>query len=295
MRRSVLILGMLVAAGTAAGLGRLQASDPPPDPERTAMRERLERRLNETNRIRDRLEAAIKQIDQGATLDDVRAGVFIPGEFRRPPGEKDRGDASRLEGRRSGPERADGGPPPEDRRGGPPGPREGGDPAADRRLVMGFLERYDPPMAERIKALLNDRPDDAGRWLGRLAPRIRELMAEKDDELRDLRIAEFRNGQSIMDAARRLGESMRDPAAPEQAEKTRAELREALGRQFDLRAKVHEREIAVLESRVRELRAELDEQTGKRDSYIDQRVEEIRRFTSEWAEHERIRVRPGKP
>jgi hypothetical protein len=267
---------MLIVAGAALGAGPVQ---PPPEPplmevdERAALRERLERRLGETNRARERLESALRRLEEGAPLESVRAETVPWGERRGGPGEP---------GRRRG-----AGP-----HGPAPGPAEG--PESDRRLVLGFLERFNPEGLERMKAVIRDDPEGARRWIVRLAPRVRELMAEKDDQLRELRIEEFRNGQALLGAARVLAAAHRGPEPDEvKAEAARAELREALGRQFDLRMKIREREIAVLEERIRQLRAELEDQAGSREAFVEEKLGEIRRAAREWAEHEGRRPPPG--
>lgn len=266
-----LIAGATLGAAVAISGASLQP--PEPDTDRANLRERLQVRLNEANRTRERIEAALKRLDEGAPTSEVRAEAFRPGEGR-PEG---RGPDFRRERR-------------------PPGPRGGeqpGDPQAEQRLVLGFLERFNPPMAERMKAALENDPDGAGHWIGRMAPRVRELLGERDEQLRDLRIAEFRNSQEVIDAARRLVVALREggPETPA-AESAREALRTALGQQFDVRMLIRGREITALEERLEQLRAEVRQHEGSRDAFVNDKLGEIRRAAREWAEREH---RSGPP
>lgn len=266
------IVGMVAGAAVAGSGAALQP--PATEPDRANLRERLVIRLNEANRTRERIEAALKRLDDGAPVGEVRAEAFRPGEGRL-------GGSDLRRDRR----------PP-----GPPGPRAGdqpGDPEADRRLVMGFLERYNPEMAQRMKAALESDAEGAGRWIMRMAPRVRELMTERDEQLREMRIAEFRNGQQVIEAARRLAGALREgnPEAPA-AESARQALREALGQQFDIRMTIRRREIAALEERLEQLRAEVRQHEGSRDAFVNDKLEEIRRAAREWVERDH---RSGTP
>lgn len=271
----------LAAAGAAAQPGgRPPHGEPPAEPadERAALRSRLERRLAEIDRLHDRVQEAMDRLDRGEPLDAVRGEVFPPGDLRR-------GDR--------GPDRREpGGRPPRGPEGGPPPPLAGPpDPDADRHLVISFLEEHDPAGAKRMEDVLRDRPEDGARWIGRTAQRIRAILEERDDTLRALRLREYLVGRRAVSATRRLADAMASPGNAADAEAARQDLNRALGEQFDVRMELCQREIKVLEDRVALLRTGLEQQQGKRDQFITDRADEIRRATREWAE----RARAGTP
>lgn len=280
-RRATLLRAAAVAViATAAGftIAQQPASQPTPaaqpeglkptpEQERAALKARLERRLAESKAMQERFEAALKRLDAGAPTQDVLTSVEPAGRFPRsgPPGPP--GDHN---GRT--------------RRAGTPGQEPG--PSAqpmDRDAILVFMDRHNPEMAARFRSALKDNPAAGERLLARVEPHIRELQAEKDPEIRSLRLSEMQNGWEIMSTGRQLTDSFRKKAADDDQAKIRATLSDLIGRQFDLQVKLHEREIASLEGRITQLRTEMSEQLSKRDSYITERVDQITKFAQDRA------------
>ncbi|MEX2218003.1 MAG: hypothetical protein WD749_04520 [Phycisphaerales bacterium] len=249
-------------AGTLIGavmLGGLAAQPPQPPPARepddaASLRARFVRRIAESRQMIERFEQAVARLDRGEAPDAVRDSVE-PWR-RRAPGST---------GANGG--RADGGPD----RGELP----------DRATIMEFLTRHYPEMVTRIKDLEKDNAPAAERTIARLAPHIRELLAERDEELRALRIAEFRSGWESMGAMRRLIDALRKDAAGAEAAEAQKQAVAAFGAHFEAQSAVRTREIAVLEQRIAQLRKELGEKLSERDNYISQRLD----FAKERAQH----------
>lgn len=252
--------------------GRSQEGKPPLD--REALKARLQRRLEESRKSQERLEAAIKRLDEGASPDDVR--TEMEGDIRGGRG----GGPQAMRGNGGGPGRPDG-----EGRGGRfgdrgRGPGEGPPPAPvpDRELVLEFLKNHPGPMATRLSEAIKNNPREADVMIGRLAPRVREFMSERDPQTRDLRIEEFQLGPEIFAASRRLAEAMRagpDDSRDGEVKEAESALREVLTRQFDVRLKLHTRELETLEKRLRELREEVDENVKGRDEKIEKRLRDI--------------------
>jgi hypothetical protein len=264
------------AAFTAlAGVALVGAQSQPPAPatadaqpaaqptakpdERAALRARLERRLDETKRLQERLEGAIKRLDGGESVEQVRTDV--PEPMRR------QGQGGGPGHPRGGP---DGAPPPS----GGPGGDHAGRPPLDRAVVMDYLKKNAPEAAQRLEDASKENPQIGERIYGRIEPQVREILGEKDADSRDLRLAEFKNGFATMAAIRAYGDTARDGKDTAAAE---SRLRELIGQHFDLQTRLREREIAVLETRIGNLRTEVSDRGSTRDSFITERIEKIKR------------------
>jgi len=276
-------LGVGVAFGAQpadSGPARSAPSDsatPSPDglvgrPNEPASAKRLlERRIEDLQRRERTLRDALARIERG----EAPAGVLsaIEDEPRR----GSRGGEFR---RRAADDAGPGGPdePSLDREGPDWAPRALSPEQRERSIA--FLRQHLPTLAARFNALQERNAAFADRMLSRMTPGIREAQsAERDDpELFELRLDEMRNGLSIMDAtkkARDLASSADGSDADRRA--AEAELREALERQFDIRSRVQSREIERLERRLARLREDLAEKRGRRDSFIDGVIEQVRR------------------
>ncbi|MFM9994449.1 MAG: hypothetical protein ACKVU4_01465 [Phycisphaerales bacterium] len=279
--RLALFAACLLVVGTSAGTAWAQgAADPaakpgtdaPPRPrtveeDREQVKARLTRRQEDLARIQQRIQQAIERLDAGAALDEVRQLADRPGDRPgdRGPGERD--------GRRGPGGRERGAGDPND--GGPPATREGGPPddrGMDRERTLAFVREHLPELWERIEQARQRGEEDHERMIGRLMPRLRELMAERDERVRDARIAEFRHGQTMFTAAFRYGELVRGGSPEAEQAAAKAELRTLVGKQFDLRIARHQAEIASLEDRLARLRKDVEEQTSRRDEVIDDGV-----------------------
>jgi hypothetical protein len=108
-----------------------------------------------------------------------------------------------------------------------------------------------------------------------MEPNVREIIAERDPEMKVLRRDSFHNDMDVMHAGREFYEAhLKEPQSD--ATKQKAEkLRDLLGTHFDLRIKMHQQEISLLERRIKQLRDELEKQPTDRQQFIDKRVEDL--------------------
>lgn len=297
--RSLLIAAAscIVAAGA---LGQDQASTgpeptaPPParsaTDDREAMKSRLERWLADTRQREERITAALKKLAEGGTEDEVRKLVEPSLRPGRPTGTGGNSRPPRDGGQpRSRPGGGAGGGP-----GGGPGdgrPVEG----PDRELVMAFIKKNNPELYTRIEEAFKQNPEAGERVFGRLAPHIREVITERDPEVRELRIAELQAGWQALEAMRNLGEATKRSAPEGELAQLTAKLREALARHFDLQTQLKQQEITSLEQRLARLKEEVSHQSTKRDQLIDERMEQIKRGPRERPGHAPPGAEPPKP
>lgn len=227
----------------------------PPDENRRQMRERIAERLQEsgadravmkrrlreeverTKRTQERMERAIAELDEGA---EPREVVRMLRETR------------------------------EER----PWSREVSD--DDRARALGFLREHAPQMAERLGAVIESGGAMGDRMVARIASELREVdhARARDPEIGAARERALVTGLALRMTHERYRESKRR-GDEEAAEKARAELRDLIGTQFDLEARMRGFEIERLRDRVERLQTELDEHAAKRDDVIDKHLERL--------------------
>jgi hypothetical protein len=239
--------------------------------DRAALKARLERRLADTKQLEIRIDQALARLDKGDSPDAVRDSIDL-GHGARPARRPALGAAGAGA-------RPDTGPAGRDRQG---RPAEKLDPA-EREAVLVFVGQQSPETLERIKTLTRDDPAAADRTLAHLAPHVREVQAEPDAESRELKIAEMRNGWETVSAMRKLTETLRSGAKPEETEKASARLQDLLGTHFDLEVKIRNREISLLKDRVAEIQRELSDRLGERQKFVTERFDQFLRRAKERA------------
>jgi hypothetical protein len=94
---------------------------------------------------------------------------------------------------------------------------------------------------------------------------------DADPEVQKLNHEERELARQADDISRRLG----DAENTGDRDKLRTELREVLGKQFDIQRERREQEIAQIEERVRKLRDQLKKRTDNRQKIIDNRIDQI--------------------
>lgn len=306
---SVCVGAMALGGGTAIGAPqpeprgeRAQRPVPPHGQEggggRRVLREMIERRIEFTRRQMERLERALRMLDDGADPAEVEAEFPDIGRGPGGPGGSGGGPGGMIDG-----EPFDG---PPGQRGQGRGPRDGGaggeggmgrrEPPPDRPLtdeeraaVREFLRTAQPRLHEMFTELEKADPDEAARRMREMFPRFRPMieLRQNDPALFELRMRELRTGREAMEAARRLIEIERDAGAPE-ADRARAEeaFRGAVVAHLDARADIGRHELnRQIENARREL-AELDRRASERES-------EVLRFMQRMIERERQRARDG--
>jgi len=301
------MVGTAIAQPEQAGAG--ESSQPQSEGTaggRAALRERIEQRRAQLRRSQERIDLAIKLMDEGATIDRLReeypelfrparggGGPEGPDLLDGPPG------AGMGGGRRPGMRGGEG---PQDERGmldgperferggpgggpgggeGRPGGERGRDrPGADRpptdeeRAAMReFLRVGQPRLFEAFQELEERDPEEAKRKLVEMFPRVRPLleMRQNDPQMFELRMKDLRNGREAMEAARWLAqhEQAGSSAGSDDLAKRRESMRAALLKQFDARTEIHRRELDRQSERLTEARAELETRAAERNKSVE--------------------------
>ncbi|MFN0133098.1 MAG: hypothetical protein ACKVW3_11315 [Phycisphaerales bacterium] len=233
--------------------------------DQATLRERLQRRLTDASQIADRMKRAIAALDAGASAAEI-AAMTEPGARR--PGAWAVGEGARAAE-----------PPP---------------PPMDRERLMAFVRRINPEMGRRLEEALQREPAGAERLLARIERQVRDIQAEQDPELKEIKIAEARGQWRLLEATRVLAASLRRGAAEADMEAARGTVREILREQFDLRLRRQEHELARLEARVNRLRDEKQQMGGKRDEMVEGRLQQIEQNATKEPERRPLE-RPSEP
>lgn len=303
---------MALAAGAAcvAGVAVAQpdrGADRPPGPQAEdapvglpAIRERIQQRREQLRRAQERIDLAMKRMDEGATVEQLQAEY--PEFFRPRPGMAGGpegfdghdglpgGPGGRRPGMRGG-EGPDGlmggpdGPDRFDRSGGPGGPggmgergrdRAGSDRAPtdeERAAIREFLRVAQPRLYELLQDLEEHDPAEAKRKLTEAFPRVRPLLdlRKSDPEMFELRMKDLRNGREAMESARWLAQHQAAESGASESENARRReaMRAALRAQFDARTEIQRRDYARQAERLTEAQAELEKRAGDRDSTVE--------------------------
>jgi uncharacterized small protein (DUF1192 family) len=287
--RPVQIVSLLLASGVIT-TGTMAQDSPSPAPpptvveeqtgrEAARLRESLERRRALVESMRERLDEAIARLDRGEAIDadlaDGRGFMLEMGE-EGPNGPRfQRG--GRPDVRPGGGARGGGF---DGQAGGGPG-EPGQQPTMEEiRRLRALIDENLPLLAERMRAAERSDPQAAPRMIGRIAPRLREAFdaKERSPEVFKLRILELEQGFEVLDAARRTrrvveAEGAESPSAVE----AKARFRELAAAHFDTQVQLQSAEVAELEARIADLRAEIDRKTTHRDEEIDARVDQVLR------------------
>ncbi len=279
------VAGLLICSGMAQPPRGGDA--PPPRPADAAgdaatsgdvLRQRLQRRLDETRREQQRLERALAALDEGRPAPEATAEL-------RPP---DRREGERRPGGWRSARTDELGPEPDAP---PPTPE----------AIRAFIGEHLPALAENLRTVESVAPDGAGRIVERLAPRITEVIVaqRRDERLGNLKLAELKIGARVIDAARQARETIGDASNLSESEENtlRTSLVELLSTQARIRDDVRLREIELLEAQAATMRAEVLANEEGRDDEIarlaDRMIARIKRPRGSWDEgRERHRESP---
>lgn len=176
-------------------------------------------------------------------------------------------------------------------------PEGGGDrpprqPQEERQELAKAIREADPALADRMEEFQKKRPL-GGRILQNVAPRPGEVLRAKAEnpELFDIYKTQIACGLDVADRAFELGDLLRT-GQPEAIKAKRAELREAVGRSIDIRARIQERDLEALVKRVDDLRARVQAAADDREKNIDAFVNMVTRVLDEL---KRRGAKPGEP
>lgn len=233
------------------------------------VRARVERRLERAREVVAQLEEALRRIDAGERVDLSDLAVDFGGFERagpergaeRPGWREGGGEEPRGRGRIGRPEPA---------------------PVIEPEQVRRFIESDLPWLKERLDRAERERPGLRDEMIARVAPRIHEIMAARQDdpEMARLLLAQFKLGADWVDASRRIRVAMHEgKMTREQAVSHFVELAE---RQYELREQITRHEIERLRATLAEKEAELDRDDARRDEVIRNMAENMVRRLSSW-------------
>ena len=263
---------IVVAAGTSVATAQATRGPEVP-PERIV--ERLDERIVDMERALERMREIRAEVDNGL---DARSAVRDLLEVQRALLE----DSALREFMERRAERGRPGSAPFGER---PGGRRGGPPTVDGASpeVLEYARENLPEVAAWVEELSDVDSPLARRMASRVRARVADLIATEEDDARlaGLKLEEFRAEIGVMRAARAL--TIDGGEAEEEGRET---LRAALGRQFDANLAMRRYEVVRTAERVEDLEAEIARREAKKDSFLDDKVEEMaerfaRRMTGE--------------
>jgi hypothetical protein len=241
MRTSFFVAVMTLAIFGVSSV-RAQEQSTPADvsTDRDALRQRIEKRLDDVRKQLQSLEEGLKSLNSGGDIAPLRALGERRGGWRGGP---TRGEDSTT--REAGPISAQ-----------------------ERETLLALLKETMPTLSARLDALREKDPQAAERMSGRLLSRLREAaeLKEREPKLYALKIDELKAWAEVMAAAQALRE--RGDGADVNALRTK--LRQAVAQQFDAREATQGQEIADLETRLRTLREESAQKSANRTQLIDE-------------------------
>lgn len=275
----ILCISLLTASGAGAQQGSAGGSEPTPPPrvvpdratsaglDPARLREALERRRDMAEAMRARMDEALNRLDRGEAIDPDLI------EIRPPWGGPNDNWADGPRGARVG--RPEGRENPVGRPG-----ESGGVSQEEIVRLRGFVDENLPLLAERLRASERMDPQAAQRMIARIAPRLREAIESRvrSPEVFRIRVAELEQGFQVLELARRTRRIVEtEGAESEEAIAAMATFREHATAHYDTQIRLQRAEVAELESRLLELRAEIDRRTSQREAEIDARVEDVLR------------------
>jgi len=246
------LLALTLTLAIGATLFAQPASDRSPD-EKPLTRQRLEQRLKTLQQEQARLRAALDRLNGEQASPLNRAGL----DHRA--GREDRFATQR---------------------------RSDAPPIAltdeARQRAIKVLQAVNPELFNRWQKLNETNPQRAEQMRDRLIermqknPQVREMLAllDKNPELFQIRAQQFALERRAYFAARHFVEATAtgDQTAADEA---RAKVRSLIEQQIDQRFKEQHLTLAHSEQRLKNLRAEIEKQSSRRDTLVDQRVEQV--------------------
>ena len=166
-------------------------------------------------------------------------------------------------------------------RNGPPGEIDRPHPpltAEQRQQALEVLRDVNPDLAERIAQALQDNPERARLAFRRFGSRLLELaeLRKSDPALYQLKVTDQQSNFETFKLVRQILEA-RIENDDARVGRLTDRLREHLLKHFDVRMKLREHELALLEKRIRELREELRDRHERKTQLIDQQIQTMTR------------------
>lgn len=138
------------------------------------------------------------------------------------------------------------------------------------------LREIKPELAERLEPHRQDDPQRVVDMLQREFPHVRHLIRLKRvaPETYNLRVQDVKLTYQSQQLAEQLQQAEQDPSSGDAAA-LGEQLRQVVEQHFDVRQQLRERELAYLERRIGELRAQLDERAQDKEALIEQRLNDL--------------------
>jgi hypothetical protein len=301
--RFLLVLAACAGLGVSLGAASLQPdpAKPQPDvntrikpddsartgqPDRAGVRERLRERctraLAEMRDDQAKLEEAMKKLDAGASIDEIRAALpeRLAARFRAgnegPPIEGEPGPGNRRGGDRADrPDRGD--------RFGPGGPGGGGinpnQPFSEQdwEAVNAIIKHAQPEMLDKFNELRQKDPDEAQKGILAAYPRLRPLLElyKHDREAFDFRLEELVILRKSLPLAKNVLDLKKSGKADDSDEvkAAREKLRDLGKRQYENRLKIQRHELAMMGERMQRRQKDLDEQAADPERGVERSID----------------------
>lgn len=247
------------------------------DPE--SLRKRLTRTLNFAQRIVQKHEAALAQLDAGESPREVMRSLRTPDdrktfdqarESRKPENTRAMAASMRTESADSDPTFED------DYQATRPPPFADSVQTEDLVRVRDFIEHQLPEVHSKLKQVESLSPPAAEQLVTLLSHKVLEILSleQVDPTLSDLKLRELKAGLSYTEASRDYRMLLRQPPS-DRSKLTNAEgrVRKAASDRFDAQVQIKQYEIHRLTLRIQELHEALDELNEQRDEQVDAQVE----------------------
>ncbi len=146
-------------------------------------------------------------------------------------------------------------------------------PEVDWPKIREFLQEHFPQWADELYRLERNNPILFARRMREIAPRALRLMneLEEDEELGMLSIEEERLDVQIRWKARQYARAADEPERQQIA----TEVRDLVGRRFEVRHRRGERLISQLDARLERMRRRLERRARDREQLVAEEVDEV--------------------
>ena len=144
------------------------------------------------------------------------------------------------------------------------------------REALEVLKKIDPEKAEELRQAIEENPERVGKEINEKFPHLSRFMSWRkyDPEGFDLRVEDMALSRQTHECAKRLREAL-DKGDDEIAAIEEVQLRELVTEHFDIRQQIREHDLVKLKEKIAELLEQLEDRLNKRESIIDERIEEL--------------------
>lgn len=242
-----------------------------------SLRKRLVRTLNFAQRIVEKHEEALAQLDAGEDPRVIMRSLRTPDTRRDSKPQRDHQDRPIPASFKSDPATSQ----PTNEFSEPYNDHPRQISADDLLRVRDFVTRHLPEVDSKLKQVESLSPPAAEQLLTLLAPKVVEILSleQIDPTLSDLKLRELKAGLSYTEASRDYRMMLRQPSTnPERLAKAESRVRDSASERFDAQVQIKQYEIHRLTMRIQELHEALDELNAQRDDQVDAQVESAKKL-----------------